>query len=144
MARILSAKNMPQPGIVQVVMDTGAVWFLDTADLSRTEVHRALRDWLDAGNLIADADPPAPPPMPALTARQLRLGLLRLGVAEGAVRTAVANIPDPTDRATAEIELGHSNVFEWDHPVIRTMIPVLLPSLSPSAVEAAWRAASEL
>lgn len=88
--------------------------------------------------------PPAAPPeltpeekraaMPNLTARQLRLGLLRLGKLAG-VPAAIAALSEP-EKSQAEIEWDYASEFRRLHPLIVQLIPIL--GLTDEQVDPVW------
>lgn len=88
--------------------------------------------------------PPAAPPeltpeekraaMPNLSARQLRLGLLRLGKLAG-VPAAIAALSEP-EKSQAEIEWDYASEFRRLHPLIVQLIPIL--GLTDEQVDPVW------
>ncbi len=72
--------------------------------------------------------------MPNLTARQLRLGLLRLGKLAG-VSIAIAALPEP-GKSQAEIEWQFASEFRRLHPLIVQLIPIL--GLTEEEVDLVW------
>lgn len=105
---------------------------------------RALAD--EFGEIAAWAEPdpvePLPEPFPALTRRQLRLGLLSIGIASDDVEASIATIADATDRATALIEWQDASSYERDHHLIDMVAATL--DLPPAQVDDLWRWASAL
>ncbi|PJR87880.1 hypothetical protein CN878_19520 [Ochrobactrum sp. 695/2009] len=107
--------------------------------------HRSmLAAWETEGNVInpdvEDALSPEKKPerMPRLTARQLRLGLLRLGkLAE--VPIAIAALPEP-ERSQAQIEWDYASEFRRLHPLIVKLIPIL--GLTDEQVDPVWESHS--
>ena len=87
----------------------------------------------------APAAPPAPPP--DLTARQLRLGLLEIGIKPSDVAAAIDQLPSP-DKERAEIEWEYANTFQRDHPLIGILANHF--NLSQEAVGKAWLASMAL
>lgn len=86
---------------------------------------------------------PAPVPLlPMLSARQLRLGLLALGVTGVQVEAALQAIPDGTAREAALIEWRHSTSYDRDHPLIADVGAAL--GLAEHDIDAAWLAAAGL
>lgn len=83
--------------------------------------------------------PPAPPP--DLTARQLRLGLLEIGIKPSDVTAAIEQLPSP-DKERAEIEWEYANTFQRDHPLITVLANHF--GLSKEAVDKAWLASTAL
>jgi hypothetical protein len=92
--------------------------------------------------------PPAPTPeelrarMPALTARQFRLGFVQAGRSIASIDAAISAIPDPVEREKAEIEWDYADVFVRTHPLI-TQISVGL-GMTDEQVDAMWEAAVNL
>lgn len=87
----------------------------------------------------APAAPPAPPP--DLTARQLRLGLLEIGIKPADVTAAIEQLPSP-DKERAEIEWEYANTFQREHPLIAVLAAHF--GLSKEAVDEAWEASAAL
>lgn len=73
-----------------------------------------------------DPAPQAGPPVPAsVTARQLRLWLVRHGIPLSAVDTALAALPAPS-RTEAQIEWDYATVFERTNPLLRQVAAAVL------------------
>lgn len=99
-----------------------------------TQEHAEAMGWVPAGNSkIRDTylgegnfeTPPVAVPVPqAITMRQARLVLLGAGKLAG-VDTAIANIPDPTTRAAAQIEWEFSNELQRDNAFVTMLAPAL-------------------
>lgn len=79
---------------------------------------------------------------PNLTARQLRLMLLNVGITPAMVAAEIAAIADETDRAAAEIEWEYASSYERTHPLIDQMAAAF--SLPPEQVDTLWIAAADL
>ncbi len=62
--------------------------------------------------------PPEPAPLPPLTRRQLRLGLLSIGITAEDVEVQINAIADPTERAYGMIEWQDATQFRRDHPLL--------------------------
>lgn len=94
-----------------------------------------------AGDLgvIAEYVAPPPPPLAPLTRRQLRLGLLSNGITTADVEAAIAAIPDPMDRAVAEIEWADASTYERDHHLIEQVGSAL--GLTHEQIDTMWEAA---
>jgi hypothetical protein len=87
--------------------------------------------------------PEPPPPQPVtLTARQLRLGLLGLGVTGAQVDAAIAAIPDEMEREAAMIEWRHASEYRRDHPLIASVSAAL--GIPAATIDAAWSHAATL
>lgn len=74
--------------------------------------------------------------MPALTARQIRLGLLHSGTTEGDVAVAIGSIADDTHRAVADIEWRTATKFERLHPFVVDLGAAL--GYTPEEIDALW------
>lgn len=85
---------------------------------------------------------PAPTePLSPLTARQLRLGLLKIGITPADVATAIAALPADR-RDQAEIEWDYASEYRRDHPLTATLGDSF--GLSAAEIDAAWRDAMAL
>jgi hypothetical protein len=92
---------------------------------------------------IAALPPPAPPPMPEITARQLRLALLGLGMKGAQVEAAIAAMPGTEDeREAAMIEWQYASSFRRNHPLVAALGAAL--GLTAAQIDEAWRAAAAL
>lgn len=96
-------------------------------------------DWLDGEWTYVAPDPE---PLPPLTARQLRLGLIAAGITLSSVEAAISGIEDATDREIAKVEWEYASQFERDHPLIGQVGAAL--GLTPGQIDAAWLAAVNL
>ncbi len=83
-----------------------------------------------------------PPPMPALTARQLRLGLVLNGISLSSVEAAIDAIEDETDREVARIEWEYATTFERSHPLVNQIGAAL--GLTPEQIDDMWAEAAAL
>lgn len=90
---------------------------------------------------VAFTNPPPPPPsVPAsITARQLRLWLVRNGVTLAAVEAAIGAMDEPA-QTEARIEWEYATQFERRHPLVRTLAAALF-GLTERTVDAALDAA---
>jgi hypothetical protein len=92
---------------------------------------------------IAALPPPAPPVMPTITRRQLRLALLRLGVTGDQVEAQIAAMPGtPIEREAAMIEWQDATTYERNHPLV-VMLGAAL-GLTEAQIDAAWMGAATL
>ena len=77
---------------------------------------------------------PAPKPFDPrdynLSRKQLRLGLLSLGVVDAQVEEAISLIPDPVEKQKAIIEWEDASYYQFDHPLIQQVGQALGVSLS--------------
>lgn len=60
-----------------------------------------------------------------LTARQLRLGLIRNGISLDAVTTMIAGIEDPMVRDEALVYWEYSMNINWNHPMTQALMSML-------------------
>ncbi|WP_457585833.1 hypothetical protein [Ensifer canadensis] len=80
--------------------------------------------------------------IPALTARQFRLGLVAGGYAPAQVIKAIDTMPDGTAKETAKIEWEYAATFNRTHPLIATVAVAL--GLNDSQIDAMWLTAVNL
>ncbi|WP_150526822.1 hypothetical protein [Roseibium sediminis] len=80
--------------------------------------------------------------MPALSARQFRIALLLNGTPASAVETIISQIPDPTQRAVAEVEWEYATSFTRGHELVVTLSTAL--GFTPEQVDELWEGALEL
>jgi hypothetical protein len=87
--------------------------------------------------------PPEPNPTyyPILSRRQLRLGLLKLGVTTTQVDSVISNFPEP-ERSVALIEWQDATGYQRNHPLVHKMTEVL--RLDETVVNQTWLEASIL
>lgn len=87
--------------------------------------------------------PTAPLPFPSITATQLRLALLGLGIAGATVEAAISAMPG-TDmqREAARIQWEYSTAFERQHPLVVAIGAAL--GLTGTQIDNAWMEASML
>ena len=92
---------------------------------------------------IAALPPPAPPLVPAITARQLRLALLGLGLTGAQVEAKIAAMPGtPAQREAAMIEWEYATTYQRDHPLV-VMLGAAL-GLTETQIDNAWQGAQTL
>jgi hypothetical protein len=97
---------------------------------------------------LPDTDPEVaaflnpPPPMPVLTSRQLRLGLVANGISLPSVEAAIDAIEDEADREVARIEWEYATTFERSHPLIEQVGSAL--GLTPEQIDDMWTEAATL
>jgi hypothetical protein len=92
---------------------------------------------------IAALPPPAPPLVPAITARQLRLALLGLGLTGAQVEAQIAAMPGtPAQREAAMIEWEYATTYQRDHPLV-VMLGAAL-GLTEAQIDDAWKEAATI
>jgi hypothetical protein len=86
----------------------------------------------------------APPPvnMPALTARQIRLGLLLNSITSAHVDAAIAAMPEGVDKEIAKIEWEYATTFNRAHPLVAAIGAGL--GLSLEQIDQMWAASAAL
>lgn len=91
---------------------------------------------------------PEPEPEPStdpadwpLTARQLRLGLVRHDVPLPTIEAAIDGITDPAERDEALIYWEYSTTIRWDHPMTQALMALV--GISPEQGAAMWMAAKD-
>jgi hypothetical protein len=82
------------------------------------------------------------PSLPDLTARQLRLMLLNIGITPAMVDAEIAAIADETERTAAQIEWEYASSYERSRPLIDQMAAAF--ALPPEQVDTLWIAAADL
>jgi len=90
---------------------------------------------------IAEDPPPPDPEDYPLTARQIRLGLIRNGVALSAVQAAINALPTALQRDEAQIYWEFSTEYHWEHPMTQALL--MLTSINSTAARAMWLAAKD-
>lgn len=81
--------------------------------------------------------------LPTLTAAQLRLALLSLGLAATHVESAIAAMPvTEMEREAARIQWEYATTFQRDHPLV-VAIGVAL-GLADAQIDQAWLQAASL
>lgn len=78
----------------------------------------------------------------ALTARQLRLGLVVNGFSLAQIDAAIDALPDGAEKEKAKIEWQYAGEFKRDHPLLMTIAAQL--GISPEQFETMWVAAQKL
>jgi hypothetical protein len=97
---------------------------------------------LVGGEWIApEPEPTEPAQLAPLTARQLRLGLLKINIKPADVAAAIAALP-ADQRDQAEIEWDYASEYRRDHPLIATLGDSF--GLTADQIDAAWRDAMAL
>ena len=92
----------------------------------------------------ADAMIVAPSTDPAdfpLTARQLRLGLIRHGISLATVQAAITAISDQQQRDEAQVYWEFSTVINWSHPMTQALIALV--GITTEDAAAMWMAAKD-
>jgi hypothetical protein len=113
-----------------------------TFRISRDGFEREMTE-AEAAEFVASLPPPAPPVMPTITARQLRLALLGLGLTGAQVEAKIAAMPG-TDaaREAALIEWEYATTYQRDHATVVALGAAL--GLTTAQIDNAWRSAAVL
>jgi hypothetical protein len=83
------------------------------------------------------------PPVPeTISARQIRLWLVRNGIALSQIETAISSIEDPTTREVVKIEWEYAPYVERTHPWLVPLAQSL--GLTPEQVDQAFIEASNI
>jgi hypothetical protein len=72
-------------------------------------------NWIDGAWVIPE---PIVPPTVTISARQIRLWLIRQGIALAAVDAAIEAIPDQMTRETVQVEWEYAPYVERSHPML--------------------------
>jgi hypothetical protein len=97
---------------------------------------------LVAGEWITpEQEPTEPAPLSSLTARQLRLGLLKIGIKPADVAAAIAAL-SADQRDAAAIEWDYASEYRRDHPLIAQLGATF--GLTSEQIDDAWREAMTL
>jgi hypothetical protein len=106
--------------------------------------YEAIMALVAAGQLtIQDAPPLAAPAMPSITARQLRLALLGLGLTGAQVEAQIAVMPGTTKtREAARIEWEYATSYQRDHQLVAMLGAAL--NLTEAQITSAWMEAATL
>ena len=92
---------------------------------------------------IAALPPSAPPVMPTITAAQLRLALLGIGITAVTVETAIDAMPGTdTQREAARVQWEYATFFPRQHPLVVGIGAAL--GLTEAQIDAAWLHAATL
>jgi len=92
--------------------------------------------------VLEDAPPPSADPAGyPLTARQLRLGLIRHGITLSTVQAAISAIGDGQQRDEAQVYWEFSTVINWSHPMTRGLMA--LAGITPEDAAAMWMVAKD-
>lgn len=96
----------------------------------------------EAGELIGmnqsyDLTPPVPE---SVSARQIRLWLIRQGISLAQVDAAIDAIPDQLQRDSVRVEWDYAPYIERSHP----MLPPIAQALGLSDIDAAFREAATI
>ena len=80
------------------------------------------------------------PPMPLITARQLRLQLISMGLSLSSIDVFIDNMPEQ-QRQQARVEWEYATSYDRSHPLVEVLAGAL--SLNDEEVDNAWRAAAQ-
>lgn len=91
----------------------------------------------DNPEVIAFLDPPEV--LPPITKRQLRLTLVRNGIALSTVEAAIASMPGGLPKDEAKIEWADASTFNRTHPTLLLIASSL--GLTEAQIDTMWREA---
>lgn len=95
--------------------------------------------WLSEGGDPSDApQPPAATPEP-LTARQLRLQLISMGITMATVDGMIATFAEPA-RSIAQVEWEYATTYEINHPLVGALAAAM--GIGQEGIEVAWSEAA--
>ncbi len=83
---------------------------------------------------------PSAPVFPTLTRKELRNGLLSIGITSANIETQIGSIADPVEREAAMIDWQDTLNYERTHPLVAEFAEAF--SLLPDQVDALWLWAS--
>lgn len=86
--------------------------------------------------------PVAAPPPASVTARQIRLWLVRKGISLAAVDAAIAAIPDQQAREECRVEWDYAPYVERSHPMLVPLAAAL--GLTEAQIDDAFREAASI
>lgn len=135
----LNADTATRQEIADAIMETTG----DVVGLSEFHLNQLRFEYERKHNEVVVIDgEDMQPPMPKLTARQLRLGLVTNGITLSSVEATIAAIPDDTDREVAMIEWEYASEFDRGHHLILQVGTAL--GLTEAQIDSMWMAASTL
>lgn len=110
-------------------------WPVDDAG---EQTDAAMLDVVSPYGLRISATPidPSKPPTPPVTKRQLRLALVRNGIALSAVEDAIAAMPEGLTKEEAQIEWADASTFNRTHPTLLLIAGAL--GITEEQVDAMW------
>lgn len=110
-----------------------------------------IRAWLEA-NPDFPIQPYVPPAeltpdekrllMPTLSARQLRLGLIRNGISLATISAAISAMPEGESKEEASVEWEYATTYERTHALISTI--GLAVNLTPEQIDTMWLEAANI
>lgn len=93
--------------------------------------------WTDANSeWVAPVPPAQPSGLPTLTRKQLRNGLLSIGVTSADVEAQIGTIADPIEREAALIDWQDTQAYERDNPLVNQIGASM--SLAEEQIDALW------
>jgi len=127
--RVVAAEAAnPDASVVRITLDNGELWAVPADD-----------DRLAGVTVAPFVAPPAP--LCPLSARQLRIALVRAGISAAMVEAAIGGMP-AAQREKAFVEWEYATEFERAHPLI-VQVGASLGIDAPS-IDNLWRAAMAL
>lgn len=94
----------------------------------------------EQNEFLASRVPEAPPPIPPVTRRQLRIWLRRRGITSAMVEAAIGQIEDEDQRDEALIEWHDATAYDRAHPFVALIGAAL--GFSSEQMDAGWREAA--
>lgn len=131
----------PEPETIPYTRDVNEEWLPDGR---LYELGLEIDAWFFAHPDFEVAEYVAPVLGPAdfpLTARQLRLGLIRRGISLATVQAAITAIPDVQQRDEAQVYWEFSTVINWSHPMTQALIALV--GITTEDAAAMWMAAKD-
>jgi len=114
-----------------------------TYRISRDGIERDMTEAEAAEFLASLPREQPPPPMPTITARQLRFALLGLGLTGAMVEAKIATLPGTeTAREVARIEWEYATTYQRDHQLVAMLGAAL--NLTEAQINNAWMEAATL
>jgi hypothetical protein len=108
----------------------------------RDGVGRVMTD-AEQAVFLASLPTPAAPALPTITARQLRLALLGLGLTGAQVEAQISAMPGtPTSREAARIEWEYATSYQRGHQLVAMLGAAL--GMTSDQIDTAWVGAATL
>lgn len=153
---VYEIKETPTPNVLEVYLnitedenntyDTGYVF--NPEDPYGAELHAAIAAWIDANPEfpITPYVPPTPDEirqnMPKLTRRQLRLGLIDLGVTPSEAQTIIDGKPAGVEKEKANVEWNDGERFGRLHALVLEVATAF--NITPEELDTMWNDNSDI